>query len=139
MFMFPDTHRYDDIIGLSRPVSGKHPPMPAGDRAAQFSPFAALTGYDAVVAEEARLTQRRIDLDEGEQALLDQRLREAVLDGKEHHFTWFVPDPEKAGGAYVSRVGRIRHLDSAAGEAELADRTRIPIAELVAICPAAGL
>ena len=70
-----ETHKYDDIIHLSRPVSGKRSPMTLHDRAAQFSPFAALTGYDAVIEETARLTDRQIELDEGGKALLDEKLR----------------------------------------------------------------
>ena len=99
------THRYDDIINLPHHVSQKHAPMARADRAAQFSPFAALTGLDAALRETARLTDQRITLDEYEQAALDETLQ-AVRDAltkKEHptvEVCYFVPDTRKAGGAY---------------------------------------
>ena len=76
-----ETHKYDDMIHLSRPES-RHARMSAHDRAAQFSPFAALTGYDGVIAETARLTDRQLELDEGGKALLDEKLRGMGLHGK---------------------------------------------------------
>ena len=84
------------------------------DRAAQFSPFAALTGFEAAIQEKARLTDRRIDLDEGGKALLDEKLRligENIQDAPEIRVTYFRPDLRKAGGAYVEKSGRVKKLD----------------------------
>ena len=68
-------HIYDDIVDLPHPVSRHHPQMPIADRAAQFSPFAALTGHDAAIKETARLTDRQIELDENSKSFLDEKLR----------------------------------------------------------------
>ena len=105
------THRYDDIINLPHHVSQKHAPMARADRAAQFSPFAALTGLDAALRETARLTDQRITLDEYEQAALDETLQTVrdTLTKKEHptvEVCYFVPDTRKAGGAYCTVTGR---------------------------------
>ena len=92
---FTRRHRYDDIIDLPHPTSAKHPRMSTENRAAQFSPFAALTGYDAAVSEAARLTESRTELDEQGKALLDGRLRllrELISDEPEVNITYFVPD-----------------------------------------------
>ena len=98
-------HRYDDIINLPHHQSATRPHMSNYDRAAQFAPFAALTGYDDAVKETARLTDRRIELDEGEKAAIDQRLllvQERLPEPTEVTITYFVSDKRKAGGAYVS-------------------------------------
>ena len=103
------THRYDDIIDLPHPTSKKHPRMPVRDRAAIFSPFAALAGHGAAIAETARLTQRRIELDEDGKALLDERqriLEEAAASHPEVTVTYFQPDAKKEGGRYVTVTGR---------------------------------
>ena len=131
-----DPHRYDDIIGLPHHTSLRHPRMSAIDRAAQFSPFAALTGYDAAVAEPARLTDRRIEPDEDEKAVLDARLR--MLRGQlaqrpAVRLLCFVPDEHKAGGAYVTLGGRVRRLDEHAGTLVLQDGTVIPIGDIADI------
>ena len=127
--------RYDELLYLPHHRSPVHPPLSARQRAAQFAPFAALTGYEAVVAEEGRLTEGRAELDEAEQQRLDALLRQAA-EGGVWRFTWFVPDSRKAGGAAVTRTGTIRRLDCAAGTVELSDRTRFPLRELVAIARA---
>jgi len=109
-----ETHKYDDIIHLSRPVSGKRSPMTLHDRAAQFSPFAALTGYDAVIEETARLTDRQIELDEGGKALLDEKLRflRQHLDRRPRvRLRVFRPDGRKAGGEYVTVSGCLKAMD----------------------------
>ena len=91
--------KYDDIIDLPHHVSETHPPMSRADRAAQFSPFAALTGYDAAVRETARVTERRIELDEGVKAELNARLN-CILEHLSEHpqvsLTYFVQDERKA-------------------------------------------
>jgi len=107
-------HKYDDIIHLPRHVSSKRSPMSNYDRAAQFSPFAALTGYDAVIGETARLTDTRIELDEGGKALLDEKLRElqAHLTSQPRAvFRVFLPDSRKEGGAYEEISGHVKKID----------------------------
>ena len=103
---------YEDIINL--PYPQKHPRMSNYARGAQFSPFAALTGFESAIAETARLTDRKIELDEGGKALLDEKLREIeaeIDDRPEISVTYFQPDLRKAGGAYVQKRGRVKKLD----------------------------
>lgn len=100
--------KYDDIIDLPHHVSKVHPQMSRENRAAQFSPFAALTGYEEAVKEMGRLTDRRMILDEYEKEEIDRKLR--IL--KEHmeievSVTWFVSDPFKEGGSYHQAEGVI--------------------------------
>ena len=107
-------HKYDDIIHLSRPVPARRSPMSQYDRAAQFSPFAALTGYDAVIDESARLTDTQIELDEGGKALLDEKLRELLARLPENplaSFRVFRPDGRKTGGAYEELTGHVKKID----------------------------
>ena len=126
--------KYDDIIDLPHHVSETHPPMSRADRAAQFSPFAALTGYDAAVRETARVTERRIELDEGVKAELNARLN-CILEHLSEHpqvsLTYFVPDEKKSGGAYRTVTGAVRKLDSVAKTLTLADGTVVPMEEMV--------
>ena len=106
--------RYEDIIHLPRPVSKKRSPMSSFDRAAQFSPFAALTVYDAVIAETGRLTDQCIELDEGGKALLDEKLqvlREHLEEQPEVKLTVFCPDSRKSGGAYETITGNVKKID----------------------------
>ena len=109
-----ETRRYDDIINLPRPVSRKRSPMSNYDRAAQFSPFAALTGYDAVIAETGRLTDTQIELDEGGKALLDEKLqviRDRLSEQPAVKLTVFYPDSRKVGGAYETVTGNVKKID----------------------------
>ncbi len=111
------THKYDDIINLPRPVSKKRSPMSNYDRAAQFSPFAALTGYDAVIAETGRLTDAQIELDEGGKALLDEKMqtiREHLAQQPEVKLKVFCPDSRKSGGAYEEITGNVKKIDPVA-------------------------
>ncbi len=125
---------YDDIIDLPHHVSETHPPMSRADRAAQFSPFAALTGYDAAVRETDRVTERRIELDEGVKAELNARLN-CILEHLPEHpqvsITYFVPDEKKSGGAYRTVTGAVRKLDSFAKTLTLVDGTVVPMEEMV--------
>lgn len=125
---------YDDIIDLPHHVSETHPPMSRADRAAQFSPFAALTGYDAAVRETARVTERRIELDEGVKAELNARLN-CILEHLPEHpqvsITYFMPDEKKSGGAYRTVTGAVRKLDGFAKTLTLADGTTISMEEMV--------
>lgn len=127
--------RYDDIIDLPHPVSQRHPQMPLADRAAQFSPFAALTGLDAALQETSRLTDQRITLDEYEQAELDktlQALREAAPQHPAVEITYFQPDARKAGGQYVTSVGHVKRIAEYEQQLILTDGTSIPLAEIIA-------
>lgn len=125
---------YDDIIDLPHHVSETHPPMSRADRAAQFSPFAALTGYDAAVRETARVTERRIELDEGVKAELNARLN-CILEHLPEHpqvsITYFMPDEKKSGGAYRTVTGAVRKLDSFAKTLTLTDGTVVSMEEMV--------
>lgn len=127
--------RYDDIIDLPHPVSQRHPQMPLTDRAAQFSPFAALTGLDAALQETARLTDQRITLDEYEQAELDktlQALREAAPQHPAVEITYFQPDARKAGGQYVTSIGHVKRIAEYEQQLILTEGTSIPLAEIIA-------
>ena len=101
-------NRYDEIINLPHHVSKTRPQMPMSDRAAQFAPFAALTGYDSAIKETGRLTDEKIELDEEALTALDmkyQLLMDAFDDAPEVTITFFQPDERKAGGKYASQVG----------------------------------
>lgn len=124
---------YDDIINLPHPTSAKHPRMPMIDRAAQFSPFQALTGYGAAIQETARLTGEKVELTEEEKAVLDEKLRLLLETGGEALFTWFLPDEKKDGGAYITTVGRLKKIDPLKGRVFLADGTSIPIEDILEI------
>ena len=127
---------YDDIINLSRPESKKHTPMPMEDRAAQFLPFAALTGYDAAVSETARLTEARVELDPQEAERLGARLAVLVKRQQEQpelSLVYYVPDARKAGGAYVTVSGRIKKITDFPRCIYLTDGSRIPIEDIVAV------
>lgn len=104
---------YDDIIHLPHHQSTKRPHMPIADRAAQFSPFAALTGYDEAVRETARLTDRQVELSEEEKARLDETLHALAGELKQRPkvaITYFQPDEKKNGGAYVTAAGRLKKI-----------------------------
>ena len=106
---------YEDIMHLSRPVSTRHLPMSMHDRAAQFSPFAALTGYDAAIEETARLTDRQTELAESSKEALDKKIRaiQDIIDlMPEISVTFFEPDLRKAGGAYRTITGRVKKIDN---------------------------
>ena len=131
-----ETHRYDDIIHLSRPVSKKRSPMSNFDRAAQFSPFAALTGYDAVIAETGRLTDTQIELDEGGKALLDEKLqiiREHLEEQPKVKLTVFCPDSRKSGGAYETITGNVKKIDPVARILVLTGGEVIPVDRIYGI------
>ena len=124
---------YDDIIALPHPEPRTHPRMSLHDRAAQFSPFAALTGHSAAIAETGRLTDSRITLDESEMARVDaalQRLRELLPQAPAVSITYFVPDERKAGGSYQTVTGTVRRIDTVNGILLLTDRREVPIADI---------
>lgn len=128
--------KYDDIICLPHHRSKKHAPMPLIDRAAQFSPFAALTGHDAAIRETARLTDRKIELDEYEIAVLDtmlQKIKEQLKEQPEVTFTYFQPDIRKEGGEYRTVTGNVKKMDEYVKTILLKDGTRILIEDIVEI------
>ena len=127
---------YDDIIDLPHPTSAKHPRMPVADRAAQFSPFAALTGYEAAVQETARLTDERIKLNEDELAALDEKLRTVLAWNGEAplvSITYFQADDRKAGGSYNTAQGYIRKLDELRRVIVMQDGSKIPVDDVLEI------
>ena len=106
--------KYDDIIHLPHPTSKKYPRMSVRDRAAIFSPFSALSGHGAAIAETARLTDQRMELNEDAKVELDRRqavLLEHIGEQPEVTVTWFRPDGRKEGGIYVTTVGRAKKID----------------------------
>jgi hypothetical protein len=128
---YMDDHKYDDIINLPHHVSTTHPQMSRQDRAAQFSPFAALTGYDAAVKETARLTDRRMELDEYEKTALDEKLKEALKYPEEEiTITYFRPDERKAGGSYLTVRSKVRKIKEYERLIVLEDGTKIPLDDI---------
>ncbi len=127
---------YDDILHLPHHVSPTRPRMSAADRAAQFSPFAALTGYEGVLQETARLTDRRVEPDEDEQVLLNEKLLligETLDIRPTVSITYFVPDCRKDGGRYVTKRGTVRRLDPIRRMVLMEDGTTIPIPDIIDI------
>ena len=136
MFGSDDPHRYDDMLRLPHHVSFRHPRMSMNERAAMFSPFAALTGYEAAVAEAARLTDRKIELDENQKAILDEKLRiirERLDTGAAPRImiTWFLPDARKAGGSYETVSDELKKIDLLKRSLLLQSGMEIPIDEIL--------
>lgn len=131
-----NNHIYDDIINLPHPTSTKHPRMSLYDRAAQFSPFAALTGHDAAIEETARLTDEKVELSEDTIARLNEKLSlimENVSAEQMLMITYFVPDERKSGGAYVSHSGIVKKIDEYERTVIMMDKTVIPIKQICEI------
>ena len=127
---------YDDIIHLPHPVSTRHGAMSNLDRAAQFAPFAALTGYDAELAETARLTTPRIELTESE----EDRLNAVYLDLQAHiarhpqvTVTYFQPDAKKDGGAYITLTAPVKRIDEYTQSLLLTTGETIPLSQILTI------
>ena len=117
--MTDKTNPYADILHLPHHKSPNRPHMNMHDRAAQFSPFAALTGFDGVIAETGRLTGRKLELSEAEKLLLDQKLIliDDVIHDRHHPeitVTYFIPDALKQGGEYEEFTGKVRKIDAVA-------------------------
>lgn len=128
--------RYDDIIDLPHHVSPRHPPMSLIDRGAQFSPFAALTGYDAVIRETARQTEQPVELDESSRAVINEQLRQLADHVKELPpvtLTYFQPDERKNGGAYVTISGRVKKIDEYAAAVVFTDGVVIEFRQICKI------
>ena len=128
--------KYDDIIHLTHHVSSTRPHMPMTDRAAQFMPFRALTGYEDAVRETARYTDERIELTEDEKALLDMRLQklaDEISNQPKMTLTYFRPDKKKAGGAYICVTGQLKKIDDHEGYLILTGGERIFIEDILEI------
>ena len=124
---------YDDIINLPHPVSKKHPQMPLQDRAAQFAPFAALTGHDAAIKETARLTDEKLELSEEVIAQLNEKIniiRNNIGIEQNVLITYFVPDAKKTGGSYVTYSGIVKKIDEYEHTIIMTDQTVIPIEQI---------
>lgn len=131
-----ETHKYDDILHLSRPASDKRARMVESDRAAQFAPFAALTGFDGAITETGRLTDRRMELAEEELQRLQEQMQ-AVLEvlptQPRVQVTWFCRDQRKAGGSYITTTGHAKRIDLYNGQLLLTDGQTIPMDEIFSI------
>ena len=125
-----DNHRYDD---MPNPTSKKHPRMSLSDRAAQFSPFAALTGHEAAIKETARQTDEKLMLSDEVIAELNEKLNlisETIGMQQLVRITYFVPDNKKAGGAYISYSGCVKKIDEYEHTVVMEDKTVIPIEQI---------
>ena len=130
------TGKYDDMLRLPHHVSASRKPMAMTARAAQFAPFAALSGYDAEVQEAGRLTDRPIEPDEYEKEALNARLQLLARHLREEwvvSLVFFQPDERKAGGAYVTRTGTVKKISEAERLLTLTDGTIIPLNDLIAL------
>ena len=130
------TSRYDDIINLPHHVSPTRQRMSMHDRAAQFAPFAALVGYDEAVAETARLTESRSELDKQEQWAINERLAyiaDYIPEQPEVRIKYFVPDERKSGGAIVVTSGKVKKISATNGTIVMADGCVIPITDVIDI------
>lgn len=127
---------YDDIIHMPRHISAKHPQMARIDRAAQFSPFAALTGYDSAIKETSRQTAKRAELDEYEKDALNDKLQfiaDHLQERPEVTITYFQSDEKKDGGAYVTVIGAVKKIDGYERQVVMASGILIPIDDIFGI------
>ena len=128
-----DKFPYEDIVNLPPHISKKHPQPTMLERAARFAPFAAITGYEEMVLEEARVTEERIELDEGTLAMLNEKLN-IIHDSLDSEpvikITYFEPDKRKSGGAYVSVTGTVKRIDEYERLVIMSDGKKIRIDEI---------
>ena len=127
---------YEDIVNLPPHISKKHQQPSMMDRAARFAPFAAITGYEEMVLEEARVTEERVDLDEGALSLLNEKLnmiQEFLDEEPEVTITYFEPDKKKSGGAYVNITGIVKRIDEYEHFVIMTDGKKIRIEDIYAI------
>lgn len=130
------TGEYDDIINLPHHVSKTRPQMSMLERAAQFAPFQALTGYGAAIQETARLTEDKIELGDEDVALLNAKLQvlaDHLPANPEVCIVWFKPDDRKAGGSYVKTTGKVKRIDDVASLISLQSGEKIQIENIIAI------
>ena len=129
-------NRYNEIINLPHHVSKTRPQMPMSDRAAQFAPFAALTGYDAAIKETGRLTDEKIEMDEEALNILNMKfqiLARSLDDEPEVTFTYFKPDERKAGGAYIEVTGTVKKVDDFERLIVMQNGTKMPMDDILNI------
>ena len=134
--MLKNSGKYDDIINLPHHVSKNHPRMSLEARSAQFAPFAALTGYDEVIRETARVTNKRIEINEEMKVILDEKLliiKSQIQTRPGITVTYFVPDSKKDGGKYVSVTGKVLKIDEYNQKIILENKIEIPISEIIEI------
>ena len=127
---------YEDIVNLPPHISKRHPQPSMMDRAARFAPFAAIAGYEEMVLEEARVTEERVDLDEGALSLLNEKLnmiQEFLDEEPEVTITYFEPDKKKSGGAYVSITGVVKRIDEYEHFVIMTDGKKIRIEDIYAM------
>ena len=127
---------YDDLLNLPHHTSAVQPAMPMQNRAAQFAPFAALVGYDALIRETARLTDQKVELDESVKAELNEKLRlllELLPQQPEVTITYFQPDIRKAGGAYRTTNGIVRKFLHSENLLVMMDGSKIPVDAIAAL------
>lgn len=127
---------YDDIINLPHHQSKNHPHMSMHDRAAQFAPFAALTGYDDAIKEARRLTDSKPELDENQLEELDQKLADLMTRIEEHPkvtITYFEPDDNKDGGEYIAYDGRLSKIDYVRKALIFEDNKTISLSDILKI------
>ena len=127
---------YQEIIDLPHHVYKTHPQMPMSDRAAQFSPFAALTGYNSAIRETGRLTEERIELDEEALMALNMRyqlLIDSLKECPEVRITYFKPDERKSGGAYLTITGVVKKVDDYKRLITMQDGMIIPLDDVLMI------
>ena len=130
-------NRYDDIINLPHHISPTRKQMSMHDRAAQFAPFAALVGYDDAVAETARLTETRPELDEQEQRAINELLAyiaEHIHEQLDVRIKYFVPDEHKSGGAIVEASGKVKKISATDETIVMADGCKIRLSDIVDLC-----
>ena len=130
------TGSYTDILNLPHPTSKKHPRMTRTARAAQFAPFAALTGYNEAVKETARLTDEQLELDDTEKAQLNEKLqllRQHLPRQLPITITFFIPDTKKAGGSYQTLTGPVKKIQEYERRLIMTDGTIIPIDAIIGL------
>lgn len=128
--------QYDDIIDLPHHVSARHPKMPMSERAAQFSPFMALTGYEDVIRETARLTEQKPEFSENVREELEEKMRilaEHIAEHPEITVSYFLPDERKEGGSMVRETGRLKKIDETERIIRLENGSEIKVDDILEI------
>lgn len=127
---------YEDIIYLPHYEPKNYPRMSSNNRASQFAPFSALTGYEEQVKETARLTNKRMEIDEGLKNVLNNKLQVIQMNIKsnpEITIVYFVPDKKKSGGTYISITGNVKKIDTIKELIIMRDNTKIPMNDILSI------
>lgn len=129
-------NKYNDMLHMPHHVSQTHPHMSMQNRAAQFSPFAALTGFESIIKETSRQTAQRIELDESAKEALDKKLQRLLHVLHVHpqiSITFFKPDEKKDGGEYICITGTVKKIDTSTAEIIMTDGAKISIQEILAM------